>query len=201
LVSEKLQGENLSSFINKGELNMKNVKTIFKSFLEQVDELQRLKIIHNDIKCENVIIHNNEIKIIDFEFASVIFDIERTTKTTNGTPVYIAPEKFNKSIPPSLKTDIWSLGVVFVEMIMVSLRGVSEKAVEVGIFYETLFNTPKNIEELKRCVFAINNEYIMKRLSVDDPILLNFCFGMLDKDPKERSSTLVLLNHEWLNDV
>lgn len=198
LISERIKGESLSEFINKGKLNKDNLKPIFKSFLQELNKFQRFKILHNDIKPENAIIDNNEIKFIDFEFSSPIFSGPRICRVTNGTPVYFSPEKFGSETLLNFKSDIWSLGIVFVEMVRVISTGVSNEELVRGLYYETLFNTAKTVPQLRELVFNNTKEYITERICNDDPTLLDFCFRMLEKDFNIRADCSELLNHEWL---
>ena len=79
---------------------------------------------HRDIKPANILLHNGNVicylgfaKISDFGFARVVDDMEGQDKfTLLGTPLYMTPQildqkKFNS------KCDIWSLGVMFYEML------------------------------------------------------------------------------------
>ncbi|CAD8166145.1 unnamed protein product [Paramecium pentaurelia] len=71
------------------------------------------KIIHRDIKSENVFLHDDKIKLGDFGIAR---SVEQDLATTFiGTPYYISPEIIQNQ-PYSYKSDIWSLGVLLYEM-------------------------------------------------------------------------------------
>lgn len=75
--------------------------------------LHKKSILHRDIKTENILIgKDNEVKIADFGISKIA---SQYTNTFCGTPYYISPEIINR-LPYSVKTDVWSLGVVLYEL-------------------------------------------------------------------------------------
>ncbi|KAM3143147.1 hypothetical protein pb186bvf_004733 [Paramecium bursaria] len=71
--------------------------------------------IHRDIKPENILIKNKIFKLADFGLAGKIPD-KNYFQAQVGTPIYMAPQILQRS-PYTLKSDIWSLGLVFYEMV------------------------------------------------------------------------------------
>ena len=71
------------------------------------------KILHRDIKAENVFLHDDKIKLGDFGISR---SVEKSlAKTFIGTPYYISPEIVQNQ-PYSYKSDVWSAGVLLYEM-------------------------------------------------------------------------------------
>ncbi|MDO8550190.1 MAG: protein kinase, partial [Ignavibacteria bacterium] len=77
-----------------------------------------MNIIHRDIKTENVMItKEGRLKIMDFGLAKLKSDAGITkTKTSIGTLSYMSPEQA-QAIPADHRCDIWSLGVLFYEVL------------------------------------------------------------------------------------
>lgn len=76
------------------------------------------KIVHRDLKPSNIIVNDsNEVFLIDFGFACK-FDPEDEKILTErfGTPYYMSPEVLARKMYNS-KSDIWSLGVIYYEML------------------------------------------------------------------------------------
>ena len=79
---------------------------------------QVVKVIHRDIKPDNIVLnHNNEAILIDFGVCAIVEDKENDSlQNNNGSWMFWAPEMFNKKKGESVrgeKTDIWALGVTF----------------------------------------------------------------------------------------
>jgi serine/threonine protein kinase len=86
-----------------------------------LDAMKRLGIVHRDIKLDNILMTLNEKgqivpKIGDFGI--VVADFQAQNAAAMGTQGYIAPEILSKHspMPPSFKSDIYSLGVVFARL-------------------------------------------------------------------------------------
>lgn len=73
------------------------------------------KIIHRDIKSSNIFLHNGNIKLGDFGLAKNLKSTTHNLKGILGTPLYIAPEVLEET-GYSFPADIWSLGVIFYEL-------------------------------------------------------------------------------------
>jgi serine/threonine-protein kinase ULK/ATG1 len=72
-------------------------------------------ILHRDIKPENILIHNGIIKICDFGFSTIIKEQQQMLQTICGTPLFMSPELLFLK-PYTMKSDVWSLGVLFYMM-------------------------------------------------------------------------------------
>ena len=124
-ILEFCSGPDLSTYIKKNQfISEKNSKIIIHQILEGLIYLNKLpnKIIHYDLKPENIIFNNFEVKITDFGLSKIIdtnSDKIQLTSQGVGTYWYLPPECFEekKNIEISSKVDIWSCGVILYEMI------------------------------------------------------------------------------------
>ena len=118
--------------------NMPAIRSCFGCLASAVAYLHRQRVRHRDLKPQNVIVRNHRVYITDFGTALDWSKRGRDTTsdpTTPFTAYYMAPEVAKRSA--SLRnsaSDIWSLGVVFLEMVTV-LRGSTTK--ELRSFLET----------------------------------------------------------------
>ena len=79
--------------------------------------IHRLKILHRDIKSENIFLDaRGDAKIGDLGVAKVMSHEGSLARTLVGTPYYLSPELCENK-PYDHKSDIWSLGCVLYEII------------------------------------------------------------------------------------
>ena len=74
-------------------------------------------IVHRDIKPENILVRGTEAVLIDFDAARLVKPEHRTDTQIMGTTGYAAPEQFGFS-QTDARADIYSLGIVFNEMLI-----------------------------------------------------------------------------------
>lgn len=91
-------------------------------FITKANILHTLGIVHNDIKPDNLILANDNVYFIDFEFCKVSYPFSNTKgmKTLNRhTPLYAPPEKLGNDALVAFnleyRDDIWSIGITIIE--------------------------------------------------------------------------------------
>lgn len=114
IVMEFVNGRNLR-FIKDNNISSYQLLSIFVKIGKVLEYLYEKKVIHNDIKPENILVSNDfkNVKIIDFGYAEKFSIFKRKIKYAGGTEKYIAPERKNGFL--SLKGDIFSFGVMMEE--------------------------------------------------------------------------------------
>ncbi|KAL0490401.1 serine/threonine-protein kinase pakA [Acrasis kona] len=111
---EFLEGGKLTDLITKVEFSEPEIGYVCKEILQSLKYLHREKLLHRDIKSDNVLIGaKGEVKLADFGFCVELVNDKR--KTVIGTPYWMAPEVV-MGTPYDSKIDIWSLGIMALEM-------------------------------------------------------------------------------------
>ena len=87
-----------------------------KQLLEAFKFLYKNNIMHRDLKPDNILLHNGSIKLADFGFCKALSNKNEPIQTMLGSPIYMAPEVLRGQIY-TIKADIWSLGIVFYQML------------------------------------------------------------------------------------
>lgn len=114
--------ENLRQIIKRGALKeIREINKFFISCLESLKKLHDRWILHRDLKPENIFIKGKCVYLGDLGIAQIPFNlIERNSKTYKGERLgnrtYCAPEQLKK-IPAGKYTDIFSLGLIFFEIL------------------------------------------------------------------------------------
>ncbi|MDP4116468.1 MAG: serine/threonine-protein kinase [Bacteroidota bacterium] len=120
IAMEYAEGETLKSLIKRiGPIPEARSKNILKQILEGLNYAHSKGIIHRDIKPSNIIIDKNDnVKIMDFGIAKILGDRNLTkTGTKLGTIFYMSPEQVLGHKDVDHRSDIYSLGVTFFEML------------------------------------------------------------------------------------
>ena len=120
LAMEYIPGKNLFYYLNQEKPKLVNVLEIVRKLADALDYAHTQKILHRDLKLNNVIMKNdNEPVLIDFGLAKVIGGkSDNLTKTGEiiGSPAYMAPERiFGQGL--DARSDICSLGIMLYEML------------------------------------------------------------------------------------
>ena len=117
IVMELVQGITLKHYIErKGKLDIREVLNISVQIASGMGAAHANRIIHRDIKPQNVIMsRDGKVKVTDFGIAKAA---DSTTVTTNaaGSVHYISPEQARGGYSDE-KSDIYSLGITIYEMV------------------------------------------------------------------------------------
>ena len=164
IAMEYIDGESLQARIARDLLPIDEALTIVRQIAEGLSKAHTKKIIHRDIKPANILIaEDGQVKIVDFGLAKLA---GRTLLTQEGmilgTVAYMSPEQ-TQGIAVDHRTDIWSLGVVWYEMLTgrLAFRGDYEQA----IIYSILNEDPEPLSDLRPEVSAEIEQSIYKALA------------------------------------
>jgi predicted Ser/Thr protein kinase len=121
-IMEFVDGLNLRQLERAGKLSPREALQIVPQICEALQFAHDEGIVHRDIKPENILVDKKgRVKIADFGIAKILGREPEFTLTETrgvlGTPQYMAPEQVEKPQSVDHRADIFSLGVVFYEML------------------------------------------------------------------------------------
>jgi len=122
MVMEYCPGGDLDHYIKKQGATPEHLaRKWLGQALQAFQCLRTLKILHRDLKLANILLSHEDperadIKLADFGFAKILNEVSKA-KTMLGTPLFMAPEIFNKEAY-TFSVDIWSLGVLAYELLV-----------------------------------------------------------------------------------
>ena len=180
IVSELARGDLFQVIDDDSVLPESALKEIAAQLVSSVAHLHSLKIIHRDMKPQNILISaRGSIKICDFGFARALSQTTLVLTSIKGTPLYMAPELVQEQ-PYNEKIDIWSLGIILYEL----FHG----------------RPPYYTESIYKLVQMIMNNPIEWPEGMSEQFK-SFLKRMLAKDPDHRASAEELLKDPFIADV
>jgi len=191
---EYINGGNLFSFVKKRrKLSEKTAKYLFKQIILGIQHIHSHKIVHRDIKLENILIDlNNNIKICDFGIGKILTYKKQLLYDKCGTPMYMAPEILLSSKNHGYEgypVDIWSAGISLYIMLSGTLPFNLKNNEN-----SSMDESSENNIELQYSIINNDPKYIEK-ISDEARDLLK---GLLNKNPNKRLTIEQILNHPWL---
>ena len=184
---------------NKRPFTQEIAQSIIRQLVSGLQYLHNNKILHRDLKLDNVLLHFNseedknnfnllkaQVKIIDFGFARYL-ENDSLAQSVLGSPINMDPQILakmrkidnNQSFGYDQKADIWSLGTICYEM-LIGVPPFDATSYEelVSKIQKGNYKIPKNLKLSKEAISFIN--------------------GMLQYNPEKRLSIDQLANHNFL---
>src|SRR4051794_4820444 len=119
IVFEYIDGQNLKQLVeDKGQLPVRTALELGVEIGRALAFAHESGLVHRDVKPQNVLLGNGDVKVTDFGIARSA-DVQQgltQTGTVLGTSDYIAPEQASGQ-PVSALSDVYSLGVVVYELL------------------------------------------------------------------------------------
>ena len=179
IIMEYCKYGDLRDFLKSKPLNEYKTQIIMKQIIAGLKYLYDNKVFHRDLKPQNILVSKNcIIKITDFGLAKE-YEENILSDTICGSPIYMAPEII-QNIKYSNKADIWSLGVIFYEL----LTG----------------ETPYKVKRYNELVNSIKNKDIVipKYLKISNNAR-DLLTKLLIKESDERITWNDIFNHPWIS--
>ena len=196
IIMEYIKGGTLKTYMkkNKENLNENTTKKIIFYLLNAINYLHKLKIIHSDIKPENIMFQNEEdistLKLIDFGLSS----FNNKENEYCGTFLYMAPEiLFNNKKLLTNEIDIWSVGIIMYQLLNKNIHPFFNKFELKKNKKDFLLQNLKNYEKSNKLIFH-NENYISRKAK-------NLLFNLLQIKSKNRIQSNLALNHIWFDDL
>ena len=172
LILEYIEGETLRKFFLKYRPSLSEILSVFISITEALNNIHSKHIIHRNISSTNIICHRLTGTIIDFGIAESdsYGDYFEISEVFTELLQYISPEqtgRINRTVDQ--RTDLYSLGIVFYEM----LTG------------ELPFNTT-SVSELIHCHIARNPVTVLEINAEVPAILSDIVAKLMAKAPQDR---------------
>ncbi|CDS40968.1 serine:threonine protein kinase PAK 4 [Echinococcus multilocularis] len=171
----------LTSILSHTRLSENQIATLSIPILSALAFLHSNGIIHRDVKSDSILLASDfKVKLSDFGFCATITPQCPRRRSLVGTPYWMAPEVIARA-PYSTAVDIWSFGVLIIEMV----DG------EPSLFNET----PSIAMHLIRESYTPHLKH-PENQSVD---LRNFLNAALTRNDAKRATGAQLLRHPFLN--
>ncbi len=204
IVMEYVKGHTLKELIKRrGALPPKEAVWIMKQLASALLEAHKNGIIHRDIKSQNVLIKDDgTVKLADFGIAVIHNSMQITSKgNVLGSVHYLAPE-LAKGNQATMQSDIYSLGIVFYELLTGDVPYKADTPVQVALAhvrnnvpYVRKFNPdiPQAVENIviKATARSLKDRYQNVALLIQD---LNRCMS-----PEARNDKRVILHYSNTN--
>ncbi len=181
IVMEYVEGKTLKQLLKKrGTLTLSEAIDIMSQLTDGMAHAHDSYIIHRDLKPQNIMIRDDgQIKITDFGIAMALNATQLTqTNSVMGSVHYLPPEQASGK-GCTIKSDIYSMGIIFYELLSGSLPFRGDNAVEIALKHmreplpslrEENSAIPQSIENIIRRATAKNpkNRYESAREMHED---------------------------------
>eukprot|EP00931_Biecheleriopsis_adriatica_P085728 TRINITY_DN6054_c0_g1_i1.p1 TRINITY_DN6054_c0_g1~~TRINITY_DN6054_c0_g1_i1.p1 ORF type:complete len:684 (-),score=90.04 TRINITY_DN6054_c0_g1_i1:162-2213(-) len=154
----------LCDVLDDGPLSTADALEMLLGLFRGLEHLHNVRIVHRDVKCENILISNGEAVLADFGIAACLDD-PSSMRETIGSPGYVPPEVvLNK--PYTEKVDIFAAGIVFYKTVT-----------------DTLPFTGKELQTVLAKTARCRIRFVHEAFRSMSDITFNFVTSLLDRNP------------------
>ena len=169
IVMEYVEGIDLKDYIRqKGALHPIEAVRIMMQIVSAIAAAHQNRIIHRDIKPQNILIDKEgNVKITDFGIAVALSDTSLTqTNTLLGSVHYLSPEQARGGMA-TVQTDIYALGIVLYELLTGKVPFDGESAVSIALKH---FQEPLPTIVNPKAMIPQSLENIVLKATAKDPM-------------------------------
>lgn len=180
VIIEYASGGELFDFVKaKSPLPDSVAREVFRPIVKVVAYMHSLKLVHRDLKLENVLLDNRgHIKLADFGFSRYYDQNDGLIDSVCGTAQYSPPEVVNAVPYNPIYADSWSLGVIlYIELC--------------GDFPFKGLSTPEVLRAIMKAELHIP--------PIPTELATDLIKRLLNPNPSERLSPAEMMKHPWIN--
>ena len=169
IVMEYVEGTDLKDYVRqKGALHPIEAVRIMMQIVSAIAAAHQNRIIHRDIKPQNILIDKEgNVKITDFGIAVALSDTSLTqTNTLLGSVHYLSPEQARGGMA-TIQTDIYALGIVLYELLTGKVPFDGESAVSIALKH---FQEPLPTIVNPKAMIPQSLENIVLKATAKDPM-------------------------------
>ncbi|XP_074390510.1 serine/threonine-protein kinase PAK 3-like [Zonotrichia albicollis] len=180
LVMEYMDGGTLSNVISKTYLSEDEMAAISRECLQGLDFLHSNHVIHQDVKSRNILLRTDgSVKLADFGLFAQLSPEQGRRSSVAGAAGWLAPEVVTGQ-PCGPKVDVWSLGIVGIEMVEREVPSWNETPV------------------LPQLLIATGGKQKLQQPNLFSSCLHDFLSCCLQRDEARRWSAKELLQHPFV---
>ncbi len=182
LIIEDFSGDSLTFITKQNPLSLTELLPLLIQVADSLGQIHAHDLIHKDINPNNLVCNlaTGQVKLIDFGLASRLPRENPTLQSPNqleGTLAYLSPEqtgRMNRTL--DYRTDLYSLGVTFYELLTGQLPFISNDPLEV--VHGHLAKRPIPLSELNPDVPAILSDVVLKLMAKNAEDRYQSAFGL-----------------------